>query len=119
MPPHKINLTDAAANLTNHWSPQILATVSGHDVKISRLKGEFVWHTHDDADELFLILRGTLTLKFRDGDVTLHEGEMLTVPAGVEHLPVAEEEVVTLVIEKTGVNKMGDKANTPEAAAFN
>ena len=118
MPPQKINLSDAAAALDQHWTPRVLTAVSGHEVKISKLSGEFVWHQHDDADELFLIVSGTLRLRFRDGEVTLNPGEMLTVPAGVEHLPIADEEVVTLVFEPAGVNKLGDKADSPEGAAF-
>jgi len=112
MPPTKTNLSDAAAGLPEHWSPRVLGDVSGHEVKVSKLLGEFVWHHHDDADEMFLVLRGELLLKFRDGDVTLSPGEMLIVPAGVDHLPVAEEEVVTLVFEKAGVDKLGDKAGS-------
>ncbi len=118
MPPTKTNLNEATKTLTTHWSPKVLTTVSGHEVKISKLKGEFVWHKHDDADEMFLVVTGELLLKFRDGDVTLTPGELLTVPAGVEHLPIAEEEVVTLVFEKVGVNKLGDKADAPEAQSF-
>ena len=118
MTPQSINLAEAARALDKHWSPRVLTTVSGHEVKIPRLKGEFVWHKHDDADELFLVVSGTLRMKFRDGEVTLSPGEMLTVPAGVEHLPIADDEAVTLVIEKAGVHKLGDQATSADARRF-
>ena len=118
MPPTKINLTDAAASLTKHWSPKVLGDVSGHEIKISKLRGEFIWHRHEDADELFLVTAGTLLIKFRDGEVTLRPGDMLIVPAGVDHLPIADEEVITLVFEQAGVHKLGDKQHAEEAAPF-
>lgn len=111
MPPTKINLNSAADSLAEHWQPKVLGTVSGHEIKISKLLGDFVWHHHADAYEMFLVTAGTLLIKFRDGDVTLNTGEMLIVPAGVDHLPIADEEVATLVFEKAGVHKLGNMEN--------
>jgi mannose-6-phosphate isomerase-like protein (cupin superfamily) len=84
-----------------------LAT-NGHDLMVVKVKGEFRWHKHDDTDDFFLVLRGRLTLRLREGDVTLGPGEMFVVPKGMEHCPVAEEEVHMLLIEPTGTPNTGD-----------
>lgn len=104
----KINLRDAAATLTEPWRPQTLGEVSGHAVKLAKLEGEFVWHQHEDADEMFLCVEGSVRIELRDGDVTLNTGEMLIVPAGVEHRPVAEEEATVLLLERAGLRNTGN-----------
>lgn len=100
-----INLAQAFDRIAEHWSPRIAAELNGQYVKLVKLKGEFVWHHHAHEDELFLVIRGTLTLQLRDRDLTLHAGECVVVPAGVEHRPVAAEEVEVLLFEpKSTVN---------------
>ncbi len=94
-----------------YWSPRIVAELNGQHVKLARIKGPFVWHHHEDEDELFMVLKGTLLMRLRDGDVTVREGEMLVVPRGVEHLPVAEEEVHLLLFEPAGTLNTGNVRN--------
>ncbi len=95
----KIRLADAFEKVEGYWSPRLAARVNGTDVRLARLKGEFVWHAHAEEDELFLVVEGTLLLRFRDREVTLGPGEMLLVPRGVEHCPVAPQECRVLLIE--------------------
>ena len=107
---HPINLTEKLATFSDHWSPRTVAEFNGHDVMVVKVQGEFVWHKHDDTDDLFLVLRGTLDIQLRDRTVTLAPGEMFIVPHGVEHRPVAREEVHMLLIEPTGTPNTGDHA---------
>lgn len=101
----KVNLADAFGRFEERWSPKIVGEVNDSYVKLVKLEGEFVWHRHDAEDELFLVLKGRLRLKLRDGEVVLEEGEMVVIPRGVEHLPVAEEEVQVMLLEpKTTLN---------------
>jgi len=95
----KINLADKLSKFTAHWSPKIVAELNGQHVKLAKLRGEFIWHQHEHEDELFLVLRGVLRMEFRDRTVELREGDMLVVPRGVEHRPVADEEVAVLLFE--------------------
>jgi mannose-6-phosphate isomerase-like protein (cupin superfamily) len=95
----KINLAEKFGLFSAHWQPKIIAELNGQHVKLVKLKGEFVWHRHEIEDELFLVLQGQLTIQFRDGDVVLGPGELIVVPAGMEHRPVAEEEVQVLLLE--------------------
>ena len=104
----KINLADKLSQFQDHWHPRILAELNGQHVKIAKLKGPFVWHQHDAEDELFLVLRGTLHMEFRDKTVVLTEGECIVVPRGVEHRPVAVEEVSVLLFEPAGTLNTGD-----------
>jgi len=108
MPPAKTNLHATAATLTDPWRPRTVAEVSGHAAKLARLKGAFVWHQHEDADEMFLCVEGTFRIEFRDGDVELSPGDLLTIPAGVEHRPVADEEAVALLFERQGLRNTGN-----------
>lgn len=90
---------------TEHWSPKIVGEFNDSYIKLAKLKGEFVWHHHDDEDELFFIVKGKLLIKFKDKDVLLDEGEFIVIPKGVEHLPVADQEVHVMLIEpKTTLN---------------
>jgi mannose-6-phosphate isomerase-like protein (cupin superfamily) len=93
---------------SEHWSPKLVAHLNDYEVKLVRIKGEFVWHTHDDTDELFLVVEGQLTIQLRDRDVTLGPGQLFVVPRGVEHCPRAEGEVRALLLEPAGVVNTGN-----------
>jgi mannose-6-phosphate isomerase-like protein (cupin superfamily) len=105
---HKVNLSEKLAQFSDHFSPRTVAEFNGHDVMVAKLSGPFVWHKHDDTDDFFLVLEGTLHIEFRDRTVTLGPGEMYVVPKGVEHRPVAPDEVHILLIEPTGTPNTGD-----------
>jgi mannose-6-phosphate isomerase-like protein (cupin superfamily) len=103
-----VNLENKFARFSEHWSPKIIARLNDYHVKAVKLQGEFVWHKHDQTDELFLVTKGSLVIRFRDHEVTLGPGELPVVPKGVEHLPVAEEECEVLLIEPAGTVNTGD-----------
>jgi mannose-6-phosphate isomerase-like protein (cupin superfamily) len=105
-----VNLAERLSTFNEHWSPRTVAQFNGHDVMVVKVKGEFVWHHHDDTDDFFLVLKGRLTIRMRDGDVELGPGEMFVVPVGVEHQPVALEEAELLLIEPSGTPNTGDAA---------
>ena len=105
-----INLKDKLATFSDHWSPKIVSEFNGHDVMVVKVKGEFNWHSHPETDDFFLVLKGRVTIKLRDRDILLREGEMFVVPKGVEHCPVAEEEAELLIIEPSGTPNTGDPA---------
>ena len=101
----KVNLSQKFSLFSDYWSPKIAGEINDSHVKLVKLKGEFVWHQHEQEDELFLVVQGKLLIKLRDSDVLLEEGEFVIIPRGVEHCPVAEEEVHVLLLEpKTTVN---------------
>src|SRR5262245_52284698 len=108
-----INLAAKLASFQGHWQPRTVGTFNGHDLMVVKLKGEFVWHKHDDTDDFFLVLQGNLIIQLRDGDVHLKPGELFVVPKGMEHRPIAEDEVHLLLIEPTGTPNTGD----PKTAA--
>lgn len=95
----KINLTEKFTLIDDYWSPKIVGELNGQHVKLVKLKGEFIWHHHDAEDELFLVVKGRLTIKLRHRDVILEEGEFFIVPRGLEHKPVAAEEAHVLLFE--------------------
>jgi mannose-6-phosphate isomerase-like protein (cupin superfamily) len=97
--PSKVTLATALALFSDHWSPKVIGEVNDAQIKLAKLKGEFIWHHHEHEDELFLVLAGRLTMRFRDRDVVLDPGDMIVVPRGVEHLPIAEEECHVLLVE--------------------
>jgi mannose-6-phosphate isomerase-like protein (cupin superfamily) len=100
-----VNLADKFGKIQDYWSPRMLGELNDFAVKAVKLKGEFVWHHHDVEDELFLVVKGTLRMRFRDRDAIVHEGEFIIVPHGVEHMPVADEEVHLILLEpKTTLN---------------
>ena len=111
MPPTVINLEQALSRFHEHWNPKIIGDVSGHHIKLAKLQGEFVWHLHEREDEMFMVLHGTLTMRFRDGDVDVKPGELIVVPAGTEHLPVALEEVHVLLVEPSSTLNTGNVRN--------
>jgi mannose-6-phosphate isomerase-like protein (cupin superfamily) len=104
-----INLADKLSRFSAHWSPKIVAGYNDSDVMVVKVKGEFNWHTHPDTDDFFLVLKGKLTIKMRDGDVHLNQGDLYVVPKGVEHCPVAHEECHLLLIEPRGTPNTGDE----------
>jgi mannose-6-phosphate isomerase-like protein (cupin superfamily) len=104
----KVNLAEKLGLFDEHWSPRIVGELNGQYVKLAKLKGEFVWHHHEDEEELFLVVKGRLVIKFREQDVVLEEGEFLIVPRGVEHCPVAEEEVHVLLFEPVSTAHTGN-----------
>ena len=107
----KINLKEKFSLFNDHWNPRIVGELNNQQVKLAKLKGEFIWHKHDNEDELFLVIDGVLTIEFRDKIVELKENEFIIVPKGVEHRPIAEKEVSVLFFEpKTTVNT-GDLEN--------
>ena len=105
-----INLADKLSTFSDIFSPRTLAEYNGHDIMVAKLKGPYIWHKHDDTDDFFLVLKGTLRIELRDRTVTLGPGEVFIVPKGVEHRPVADEEVHILLIEPTGTPNSGDPA---------
>lgn len=105
-----VNLEQKLSTFSEYFSPKIVADYNGNDVYLAKIKGEFVWHSHPDTDDFFLVLKGKLTIKMRDGDVVLGPGELYVVPKGVEHCPVAEEEAHVLLIEPAGTPNTGDVA---------
>jgi mannose-6-phosphate isomerase-like protein (cupin superfamily) len=105
---NKINLEDKLSRFSEHWSPRVVTQFNGHDVMVVKAKGEFVWHSHSDTDDFFLVLKGRLKIELRDQTVELGPGELFVVPKGVDHRPVAEEEVHLLLIEPLGTPNTGD-----------
>jgi mannose-6-phosphate isomerase-like protein (cupin superfamily) len=112
-----VDLAQKLSAFSERWSPQVVARLNDYEVKVVKLEGEFVWHTHDDTDELFLVLNGELSIQLRDGDVTLRAGQLFVVPRGVEHCPVAAGEVHALLIEPAGVVNTGS-AGGPLTAGY-
>jgi len=107
----KVNLAQKFGLIKDYWSPKIAGQLNGQYVKLAKFKGEFLWHQHANEDELFLVTKGNLTIQLRDGDVTLREGEFFIVPAGVEHRPVAAEEVHALMLEPISTLNTGNVTN--------
>jgi mannose-6-phosphate isomerase-like protein (cupin superfamily) len=104
----KINLLEKFSLFSEHWQPKIIAELNGQAVKLAKIKGEFIWHHHENEDELFYVVKGTLTMKLPERDVVLNEGEIFVVPRGVEHKPVAEEEVWLMLFEPTETLNTGN-----------
>ena len=107
----KVNLAQKFGLIKEYWSPKIAGQLNGQYVKLAKFKGEFVWHQHEKEDELFLVTKGRLIIQLRDGDVSLAEGEFFIVPAGVEHKPVAQEEVHALMLEPISTLNTGNVTN--------
>lgn len=103
------NLDAAFALIPEPWQPHRLASVNDYDVKVARLRGEFVWHAHPKTDELFLVIEGRLTIQLRDGDVELGPHDVFVVPRGVEHCPKADEDALVVMVEPKGTVNTGDR----------
>jgi mannose-6-phosphate isomerase-like protein (cupin superfamily) len=104
----KINLENKLSLFSDHWNPRIVGELNGQHVKLAKFQGEFIWHKHDREDELFLVLKGSFDMHFRDKIITLNEHEFLIVPKGVEHKPVAENEVSIMLFEPAGTINTGN-----------
>jgi mannose-6-phosphate isomerase-like protein (cupin superfamily) len=114
-----VNLREKLDSFSEQWSPKIVASYNGNDVCVVRLEGEFVWHSHPDTDDFFLVLDGELVIELRDGTVTLGPGDLFVVPKGVEHRPVARRgEVKLLLIEPAGTPNTGDEATATAKVAI-
>ena len=105
-----VNLEEKLATFTEQWSPKIVSRFNGNDIMVVKFKGEFQWHSHSDTDDFFFVLKGNMTIRLRDGDVHLGPGDLYVVPKGVEHCPVAEEEVEVMLIETSGIPNTGDES---------
>lgn len=111
-----INLQEKLSKFTERWSPKIIAQMNDYHLKLAKVQGEFVWHDHPETDEVFLVVKGRLDIHFRDGLISLNEGELFVVPKGVEHKPFAEQECHILLIEPAGTVNTGnveDKLTAP------
>jgi mannose-6-phosphate isomerase-like protein (cupin superfamily) len=104
----KVNLAQKFTLFDEHWSPKVIGELNGQQVKIAKIEGEFIWHHHETEDELFLVIKGKLTIKLPDRDVRLAEGEFLIVPRGVERKPIAEQEAHVLLLEPAGTLNTGN-----------
>lgn len=104
----RINLAQKLASFAEHWHPKLVDTIDDYEIKVVKLMGDFVWHRHAEEDELFLVLKGTFRMDFRDREVPVGAGEMIVVPRGVEHKPYAERECEILLLERRGVVNTGD-----------
>ena len=107
----KVNLKEKFGLFHDYWSPKIVGELNGQAIKLVKLQGEFVWHKHDQEDELFLVVKGHLRIRLRDRDINLNEGEFFIIPSGVEHQPVAEQEVHVLLFEPGSTLNTGNVRN--------
>lgn len=108
MPPRRIDLSDKLAAFDEQWQPKIIAQLNDYHLKLAKIQGEFVWHSHPETDELFLVIQGEMAIEFRDGILPLAKGQLCVVPRGVEHRPVADAECHILLIEPGGTSNTGD-----------
>lgn len=117
MPEQPIDLAETLSAISEHWSPKVICRLNDYEIKVVKIHGEFVWHTHHDTDEMFLVLQGELIIQLRDGDVCLRPGQLFVVPRGVEHCPIAGTEVHAMLIEARGVLNTGH-AGGPRTATY-
>ncbi len=108
---NKVNINEKLSLFSDYWNPRIVGELNGQHVKLAKLKGEFVWHHHDNEDELFLVLKGELKIEFKDKTITINEGEFIIVPKGIEHKPVALNEVTVMLFEPGSTINTGDVQN--------
>lgn len=106
-----VDLNEKFSLFNEYWKPKIVGELNGQYVKLAKLKGEFVWHHHENEDELFMVIKGKLTIKLKDQEIKLHEGQFFIIPRGVEHLPVAEEECHVMLFEPKSVLNTGNTKN--------
>ncbi|GIN42207.1 MULTISPECIES: cupin domain-containing protein [Heyndrickxia] len=103
-----INIKNKLSKFNEYWSPKVISEMNDYQFKLAKLLGDFVWHSHNDTDEVFIVIEGEMKIEFRDGEVTLSKGEMYVVPKGVEHKPFAEKECQVMLVEPKGVVNTGD-----------
>lgn len=108
----KVNILDKFSQFTDHWNPRIAGELNGQHVKLAKLKGEFIWHSHENEDEMFLVIEGQLKMELRDQVLLINPGEFVIIPKGVEHKPVAEEEVKVLLFEPASTVNTGNKSDS-------
>jgi mannose-6-phosphate isomerase-like protein (cupin superfamily) len=111
-----LDIAEKLSLVSEHWSPKVVARLNDYEIKVVKLQGEFVWHAHDDTDELFLVVSGELRIQLRDSDVMLRPGQLFVVPRGIEHCPIADGEVHAVLIEPAGVINTGDASGSLTAA---
>lgn len=104
----KRNFKELFASFSDHWSPKVVAELNGQQVKLAKFQGPFEWHHHADEDEMFIVHKGSFTMQFRDRDVEMHEGDFIVIPKGVEHKPIATEEVEVILIEPASTLNTGN-----------
>jgi len=114
----KVNLDQKFAQFSDYWSPKVVGELNGQHIRLVKLQGEFVWHHHENEDELFLVLKGQLTMQFRDREVMINPGEFIIVPKGVEHKPIAAEEVHVMLLEPASTLNTGDVVNERTVATL-
>lgn len=105
---NKVNISEKLSKFSDHWHPRIVGELNGQQVKLAKLKGEFIWHSHEQEDELFLVIKGSFKMELRDKVLDINEGEFIVIPKGVEHRPVAEEEVHILLFEPASTKHTGN-----------
>lgn len=108
----KVNIGKKLSLFNEHWTPKIVGELNDYHIKLAKFQGDFVWHKHDDTDEMFLVIDGSFTMKLRDGDIEIQQGEFIIIPKGVEHCPSAENEVQVMLFEKAGTVNTGDAEET-------
>lgn len=112
----KVNISDKMALFNEHWRPKLVGELDDYHIKLAKFQGEFIWHQHDDVDELFFVIDGSFTMQLRDGDIEVNQGEFIIIPAGVEHCPYAKDEVQVMLFEKAGTLNTGDKQDVEKTA---
>ena len=112
----KINFKEKFAAFTDHWSPKVITEMNDYQFKLVKVQGEFVWHHHDDTDEAFIVIEGSMKIEFKDDTIELNAGEMFVVPKGVEHRPVAENECKIMIVEPRGVTNTGSAEDAQAAS---
>lgn len=112
-----VNIAEKFTLIDKYWNPKIAGELNDSYIKLAKLKGEFVWHHHENEDEMFMVIKGVLIIKFRDRDLTVREGEFIIIPKGVEHMPVAESEVHVLLLEPKSTVNTGNVENERTVAA--
>ena len=113
----KVSIADKMTLFTEHWQPKIVGELNDYHIKLVKFQGDFVWHKHDDTDEMFMVIDGSFTMKLRDGDILIKQGEFIIIPQGIEHCPSAENEVQVMLFEKAGTLNTGDAEENSKTAS--
>ena len=113
----KVSIADKMTLFTEHWQPKIVGELNDYHIKLVKFQGDFVWHKHDDTDEMFMVIDGSFTMKLRDGDILIKQGEFIIIPQGIEHCPSAEHEVQVMLFEKAGTLNTGDAKENSKTAS--